>query len=198
MQNKIRAWSSLLLSSIFFTSVLMEYIPTPQDIIEFTFLANFGIGFLLLLTGIRLFWQKKAFPDILYHTGLAKILLVFIICLIGLSGLYQIHFEGEFFFLHVINPLLFLLYNVIFVKKLTSWQPVLLIPIPVVLYLLLDFIYSTICGKFIYNLLEAGKLSFIEIAGTSILCYSFVLIEGFLSLLLHRLLRNCRKITDAS
>ena len=60
MQNKIRAWSSLLLSSIFFTSVLMEYIPTPQDIIEFTFLANFGIGFLLLLTGIRLFWQKKA------------------------------------------------------------------------------------------------------------------------------------------
>ena len=120
MQNKIRAWSSLLLSSIFFTSVLMEYIPTPQDIIEFTFLANFGIGFLLLLTGIRLFWQKKAFPDILYHTGLAMILLVFIICLIGLSGLYQIHFEGEFFFLHVINPLLFLLYNVIFVKKLTS------------------------------------------------------------------------------
>lgn len=190
MQNKIRAWSSLLLSAIFFTSVLMEYIPTPQDIIEFTFLANFGIGVLLLLTGIQLFRQKKAFADILYHIGLAMILLVFIICLIGLSGIYQIHFEGEFFFLHVINPLLFLLYNVAFVRKITSWNVLFLIPLPVVLYLFFDLIYGTIRGKFIYNLLETGKLTLIKIAAAFILCYAFTFLEGLFSLLLHRFLKD--------
>ncbi|HBI61040.1 MAG TPA: hypothetical protein DDY31_07490, partial [Lachnospiraceae bacterium] len=62
MQNKIRAWISLFLSAVFFITVFMEYIPTPQDIIELTFLANFGIGILLLLTGIRLLKGGKFFP----------------------------------------------------------------------------------------------------------------------------------------
>ncbi len=190
MQNRIRAWCSLFLSAIFFITVLMEYIPTPQDIIEFTFLANFGISILLLLTALKLFRNRKAFPNIAYHISLVMIMLVFIICLIGLSGIYQIHFEGEFFFLHVVNPVLFLCYNVIFVEKISHWKSLLFIPVWVIFYLLLDVIYGAIRGKFIYNLHETGTLNLIKLAGAVILSYSFVLLTGLLSLLLHSFLRK--------
>jgi len=190
MQNRIRAWCCLFLSAIFFITVLMEYIPTPQDVIEFTFLANFSIGILLLLTALKLFRNQKAFPDIAYHMSLVMMMLIFIICLIGLSGIYRIHLEGEFFFLHVVNPILFLCHNVIFVKKINNGKSLLLIPIPVIFYLLFDFIYGTIRGKFIYNLFETGTLDFIKLTKAGILSYGFVLLTGLLSLLLHDFLRN--------
>ncbi len=190
MQNRIRAWCSLFLSAIFFITVLIEYIPTPQDIIEFTFLANFGISILLLLTALKLFRNKKNFPSIVFHTSLVLIMLVFIICLIGLSGIYQTHFEGEFFFLHAVNPVLFLCYSVIFVEKISRWKSLLLIPIWVIFYLLLDVIYGIIRGKFIYNLFETETINLIKLAGAGILSYNFVLLTGLLSLLLHSFLRH--------
>ena len=197
MQNKIRAWSSLFLSAVFFITVFMEYIPTPQDIIELTFLTNFGIGILLLLTGIRLLKGGKFFPTIVYQIGLVTIMLVFIICLAGLTGIYKTHFEGEFFFLHVVNPLLFFFYNIIFIECPKNKKSVLLTPVPAILYLYLDLIIGSLSGKYIYDITPKEEWNIIKSIGVSAISYFFILFIGYILYFFTLYLKtSCKRKSD--
>ena len=52
----------------------------------------------------------KKIPGIIYHMWLVTILLVCIVSCVG-----HFNFHGAFFFLHLVNPLVFLVYYMVFI-----------------------------------------------------------------------------------
>ena len=66
---------------------------------------SIALGILLLFTGINMLGKKKKIPSVIYHIWLVTILLVCTISCIG-----HFNFHGVFFFLHLVNPFVFLVY----------------------------------------------------------------------------------------
>ena len=95
--------------------VLIGYIPQPEYLVELTCVSNMLGGLLLLLDGVLNITKKKAFPNAFYMNITVSILIVFLVCMGSLIGAYKFNFNGAFFFMHVINPIVFVVYYIIFV-----------------------------------------------------------------------------------
>lgn len=155
MEGNIKAYISIALGILFCASVLIGYIPIPEYIIELTCISNSCIGILLLITGINILGKKKKIPDIIYLMWLAAILLVCIISCVG-----HFNFHGAFFFLHLVNPLLFLAYYMFFIDDAAKGKKVLLAPVPVMIYLVFDYIIGKLRGRFVYGIFEVNEIGF--------------------------------------
>lgn len=133
----------------------MGYMPIPEYVIELTCISNSCIGILLLFTGINILRKKKEFPNIIYHMWLVTILLVCIISCVG-----HFNFHGAFFFLHLVNPIIFLIYYMVFIDDTKKIKKILLTPIPVMIYLIFDYIIGMLRGKFVYGIFEVNEITF--------------------------------------
>lgn len=121
MERNIKAYISIALGILFCGSVLIGYIPILEYVIELTCISNLFIGILLLFTGINMLGKKKKIPSIIYHLCLVTILLVCIISCVG-----HFNFHGAFFFLHLVNPFVFLVYYMAFIDDSKSIKKILL------------------------------------------------------------------------
>lgn len=151
---KGKAYISIALGILFCGSVLIGYMPIPEYAIELTCISNSCIGILLLFTGINMLGKKKEIPGIIYHMWLVTILLVCIVSCVG-----RFNFHGAFFFLHLVNPLVFLGYYIVFVDDSKKSKQILLAPIPVMMYLAFDYIVGMLKGRFVYGIFKVTAVN---------------------------------------
>lgn len=179
--QRIRAAVSLGIAVMLIVSVFVGYVPQPQYIKELTCISNFGLGILFLVSAVRQLRGKKEWPGLVYGCGAVTILLVFIICMVSLTGMYRMNFQGAFLFLHVINPLAVLAYYMVFVDKKRRGRArgVFLMPCAAVLYLLADYIGGKVGGAFVYGFFEPAELSFLPAVLVGAVIYLMLLAVGF-------------------
>ena len=151
--KEIKSYVSIILGIVFCASVLVGYIPIPEYLIELTCFSNTLIGILLIFTGINFIVKGKSFSSIFYHMGLVTILLVCIVSCVG-----HFNFKGAFFFLHLVNPVLFLLYYMFFIEDDKNLKKILYTPIPVIIYLAFDYIIGRVTGHFVYGIFDVNEM----------------------------------------
>lgn len=152
--NKIKGCVSIILGIVFCASVLVGYTPIPEYLIELTCFSNMLIGILLIFTGINFIVKGKCFSSIFYHMGLVTILLVCIVSCVG-----HFNFKGAFFFLHLVNPVLFLLYYMFLVEDDKNFKKLLYTPVPVMIYLVFDYIIGRVTGHFVYGIFDVNEMN---------------------------------------
>lgn len=158
MERNIKAYISIVLGILFCGSVLVGYMKNAEYVIELTCISNSCIGVLLLFTGINILGKKKKFSGTIYHMWLVAILLVSIISWVG-----HFNYYGAFFFLHFVNPLLFLVYYIVFIDDAKKYIKNLLTPMLVMGYLVFDYIIGKLRGKFIYGIFKVDEIDFADI-----------------------------------
>lgn len=152
--KKIKGYVSVILGIVFCVSVLVGYIPIPEYIFELTCISNTLIGILLVFSGINLIVKGKCFPSTIYHMGVVTILLVCVVSCIG-----HFNFKGAFFFLHLVNPLVFFVYYIIFIDDKKNIKKVLYTPIPVIVYLAFDYVIGKVTGRFVYGIFDVNEMN---------------------------------------
>lgn len=146
---------------------------------ELTFISNFSCGLLLLLDGIVSLIRKKALPAILYQFVLPCILSVFCTVFFKIFGWFDFNFEGMFFFMHGINPMLVLAMFLFatelkFKDKKDYLRRIFIAPAMAMCYALFDYIRFLITGSLVYGLVPAERLTFIIAAIIGIVYYASV------------------------
>lgn len=168
-------------------SVLIGYIPQPEYLVELTCVSNTLGGLLLLIDGILNIIKKKSFPNSFYLNVAVSILMVFLVCMGSFTGAYKFNFKGAFFFMHVINPIAFVICYMLFVNEQgRKIRLVLTAPIMIMLYLLFDYIRSRIVGKFVYGFVEPGELTFFYAIISGVVMYIFMYLLGLSLFALNR------------
>lgn len=177
---------------VMIVTVLVGYIPEPQYLIELTCISNMLGGILLLVDGI-LNINNKNLPTSAYLNICLCILIVFCVCIGSLSGFYKFNFSGAFFFLHVINPILFIACYLVFCndtnKKISH---IFIAPVLMILYLLFDYIQCKFTGAFVYGFVTPEEIPLVYAAIIGIIIYMSMclLAFGFLKINKHMHNRN--------
>ena len=144
---------------------------------------------MLLFTGISLLLKKKEIPSIIYHMWLVTIVLVCIISCVG-----HFNFHGAFFFLHLVNPLAFLVYYMVFIDDIKEIKKILLSPIPVMIYLVFDYIIGMLRGKFVYGIFEVYEMNLAIIVLVVCGVYISLLMLAFITQYFNQKLKKLRAV----
>lgn len=152
----IKIGLSFTIAFVLVFTALFTYREHFAETYELTFLSSFAVGVFFVVSGILLLLNKNI-PQILYLCSTILLLIVFFVC-IAFSNQFQM--SGGFVFLHIVNPLLVLVYYFIFCDLTET--TVKLVPtvaaIPL-LYLAFMLIFGSITGNYIYffmNIEEVG------------------------------------------
>lgn len=176
-------------------TVLIGYIPQPEYLIELTCISNTLGGLLLLTDGILNIISKKAYPGSFYRNITVSIFVVFLVCMGSLAGAYQFNFNGAFFFMHVINPVVFLLCYMFFVNEQgCKIRSVLTAPVMTIGYFLFDYIRYRFTGEFVYGFIELEKFALVWAVLAGIVSYAFLCVLSLILFALNRFVH--RKKTD--
>lgn len=172
-------------------TVLIGYIPQPEYLVELTCVSNTLGGLLLLADGIRNTAKKKKFPNSLYLNAAVSILMVFLVCMGSLTGVYSFNFRGAFFFMHVINPIAFIVCYILFVNEQDrKIKFVLTAPVMAGMYFVFDYIRCQFTGKFVYGFVEPKELTFFYAVITGFVMYIFMYLLGLGLFALNRLVHK--------
>ena len=172
-------------------SVLIGYAPHPEYLIELTCISNTLGGLLLLADGILGITKKRGFPNSFYLNIAVSILIVFLVCAGSLAGVHKFNFAGAFFFMHVINPIAFVICYLLFVKEQgRKMKAVLTAPIMILLYLLFDYIRSRFTGEFVYGFVEPGELTLFYAVIAGLVMYLFAYLLGLSLFALNRIIHK--------
>ena len=150
---------------------------------ESTFISNTSCGIVLLFDGMIELSMNKKVPAWIYQMVLLCTNVVFFCCIFTLLGWHSFNFSGAFFFLHAINPPLFLsIYLLCAELKIESKSDyikrIFISPIMIMSYLLFDYIRYIITGDLVYGLISPESLTF----GTAMLIgIGFYLLMTFMS-----------------
>ena len=145
---------TFLLSLLLIISPLYAYRGNYTYTYELTFLSNFSTGIFMLIAGILLCVDKKA-PQILFLDFSMLLLIVFGVT-VSFSGNFNM--TGDMFFLHVINPILFIAYYLIFSDQNTTKKGLVLTVLCMpVTYLIFAVFYGRIAGNYIYFFLDYNR-----------------------------------------
>lgn len=175
--------------------VFIGYIPQPEYLVELTCISNTIGGLLLFVDGIRNIRKKKNFPGIFYLNVTVSIFMVFLVCMGSLTGIYKFNFKGPFFFLHVINPIAFIVCYTLFVNEQgRKIRFALTAPIMIIVYFLFDYIYCQFTGKFVYGFVEPEDFSFFYAIIAGFVLYIFVSLLGLCLFALNRFVH--KKVID--
>lgn len=157
---------------------------------ELTFLSIFCAGLFFLTAGVCTGMGKQV-PQILYLCFAVLLFLVMAVCLV-FSGNFS--FSGAFLFLHLIDPLVVLVY--FFLAANMRSVPGKLLPIALLMlmaYLIFSLLFGMATKNYIYFFLDynqvgvAYTVAFILIAGVALLLISWLFWLG------NRLLRRAQE-----
>lgn len=176
-----------IIGIILILTTIITYLGHFTYLYELTFLSNFGAGIFFIIVAI-MNYKNKNIPQIIYLCFTILLLMVFLICIAFIT---EFNFSGGLLFLHVINPLIVLLYfayicNMKDVKKV-SVLSVLIMPL---IYLIFAIIYGNMTENYIYFFLDykskgiAFSVAFIFVVALCIVLISYGIY--FLNILLHR------------
>lgn len=190
IKNVIKVAAGLLM----IVSVLIGYIPQPEYLIELTCISNTLGGLLLFADGILSMTKKKICFNSLYLNVTASIFIVFLICVGSLFGSYNFNFSGAFFFLHVINPIIFVCFYLIFVnEQVRKMRCVLIAPTMTMVYLLFDYVRYRIKGEFVYGFIENEELTLAWVIAAAIIAYAFMYLLSLSLFALNRFVHKRKK-----
>ncbi len=191
MNLKIRRICFALLGIYLVLSAILTYaIQAPIFFYEMTFCSNLlnGVAYII---GAVLLHKKKNLPDIIFLIPAMAIALTFLISVgCTLMGMH-FNFEGGFFPLHVINPILvFIFYFFFHDRKKFSIKDTLLSPLMINLYLIFDYIFFKSTGHFIYGILGNNDMGFPTYLLIFIITYAVIGAMGALTCFLQSILRK--------
>lgn len=158
MESKFQQPVTLGTAVVFISTALYAYRGRSGSLHELTFLSNFLSG--VFLSGTFLFRRLgRKVPQILYFDCMMLLFLVLIVCT-AFTGVFK--FNGLFFFLHMLNPLLMILYYFLFcdmnrVHKARQALSALAAPI---LYLIFAAVYGKTTGDSIYFFLNVKEYGY--------------------------------------
>lgn len=190
IKNIIKVVAGLLM----IVSVLIGYIPQPEYLIELTCISNTLGGLLLFADGILSMTKKKICSNSLYLNVTASIFIVFLICVGSLFGSYNFNFSGAFFFLHIINPIIFVCFYMIFVNEQgRKMRCVLIAPTITMVYLLFDYVRYRFTGEFVYGFIENEEFTFAWVIVVAIITYAFMYLLSLSLFALNRFVHKRKK-----
>lgn len=173
--------------------VLIGYIPQPEYLIELTCISNTLGGLLLLVDGILNIKNKKMHLNSFYLNITVSILIVFLVCMGSFTGMYEFNFSGAFFFMHVINPIVFVVCYMLFVNEQEQKiRFVLTAPIMIMVYLLFDYIRYQFTDEFVYGFIKPEELTFVWAIIAGIVIYAFTYMLSLILFALNRLVHKMR------
>lgn len=172
-------------------AVIIGYMPQPEYLVELTCISNTLGGLLLLSDGILNMTKKKNLPHAFYLNVSVSILVVFLVCMGSLTGAYNFNFKGAFFFMHVIDPILFIACYMLFVnERCRKFRFALTAPVMIMAYLLFDCIRCRFTGKFVYGFIEPEELTFFYAIISGIVIFVFVCVLGLGLFAINRLIHK--------
>ena len=169
MDNKVSIKIAKIIVGLFIlVTAFVGYNFDPSHMYELTFISNSSCGLLLLLDGTVGLFKKKALPTILYQLVLPCINTVFFTVFFKLFGWHDFNFSGMFFFMHAINPIIFLLMYLFMTKlelknRADYIRRIFIAPIMIMAYALFDFVRFVITGELVYGLIATDKLNYISV-----------------------------------
>lgn len=179
-------------------TAICGYFAPIGNIYELTFISNFTAGIVLLSDGALGLLLNKNVPALIYQMVLQCIITVFSTCVFTLLGLFSFNFTGAFFFLHIINPPVFLLIYLFCVEsKIESGSDllknILISPLMATCYLIFDLVRFFITGFLVYGLIRA---EIINAVSAIFIVIGFYLLMAFMSFGLIKLKLFVQKKTD--
>lgn len=175
------------------TVVLIGYIPQPEYLVELTCISNTLGGLLLLADGILNITKKKTHLNFFYLNVTVSILIVFLVCMGSFTGVYKFNFNGAFFFMHVINPIAFVVCYMLFVNEQDrKIRFVLTAPIMTMVYFLFDYIRYHFTGEFVYGFIKPEELTLVRAIIAGIVIYASIYILSLILFALNRLLHKMK------
>lgn len=149
-------------------TAIIGYHNSLEYLYELTFLSNFMGGLVLLTDGILNCIFNRQIPIIIFQMLIVVTNVVFCTSILTLFGFHTFNFSGPFFFLHTINPIIFLLLYLFITRLEIKSKKEYLIrifvsPIIIMVYLMFDFIRYCITGNLIYGLISTENLTVISV-----------------------------------
>lgn len=157
MENKvlkiIKISSAFALALLFLTTVLYSYWEYMSSFYYMTFLGNFLTGIFLFIVGILWIFNKNI-PQFLILCFTVLMALVF-----GVTMATQdFYFSDGYLFLHVINPLLMVIFYLLISNQLSvKWYFVFTACAMPLAYMIFAFIFGAHTGDYIYYYLDYKK-----------------------------------------
>ena len=171
--------------------VFIGYIPQPEYLIELTCVSNTLGGLLLLTDGIFSITKKKTFPNSFYLNVTVSLLVVYFVCMGSLTGAYKFNFSGVFFFMHVINPIAFLIYYMFFVNEHDrKIKFALTAPTMTMTYFLFDYTRYKFTGEFVYGFIKPEELTFAWAIIAAVVIYALLYLFSLSLFMLNRLVHK--------
>ena len=179
MKNAIK----IFLGVAIIATAIIGYRNSLEYTYELTFLSNSICGLVLLLDGTLYCIFKKNIPIIIYQMVLLCTNVVFFTCIFSLLGWHSFNLNGAFFFLHAINPPLFMVIFMFFTKlkikdKTDYIKRIFISPLLIIGYIIFDFIRYFITGRLVYGLVNTESLTAVSVPLIGI---GFYLLMAFMS-----------------
>lgn len=163
-------------------SVLMGYLPEPECMVELTCLSNTAAGILLIVEEYQEWKYGQTIFSNAYLIMSATLFLVFVVCTGSLSGAYHMNMSGAFFFLHVVNPIAFLIiYFTRVNERKHSIRKCFLSPLFVMLYLVFDYSIGYGSGHFVYGFITPQELGIFQATVIAVILYGVVYFMGVIA-----------------
>lgn len=186
----------ILVGLLMFITVLIGYIPQLEYLVELTCISNMFGGLLLLTDGILGITKKEVHLNSFYLNITVSIFIVFFICMGSLTGIYKFNLNGAFFFLHVINPIVFVICYMLFVNEQNrKTKAIMNAPIMVVLYFLFDYIRYQLTGEFVYGFIKLNEFSFTSAIIVGVTIYAFICLFSLTFFTLNKFVHKKYRIT---
>ncbi len=151
----IKICFSFVIAFVLVFTALFTYREHLAETYELTFLSSFIDGIFFAACGVFLIFNKRV-PQILFLCATILLLIVFFVC-IAFSKQFQM--SGGFAFLHIVNPLLVLVYYLLLCDlsetTIKSVPAVAAIPL---LYLTFVLIFGSATGNYIYFFMNYEKV----------------------------------------
>lgn len=183
--------AKIMMGLLMLAVVFIGYIPQPEYLIELTCVSNTLGGLLLLTDSIFSITKRKNCPNSFYLNITVSLLVVYFVCIGSLTGAYKFNFSGAFFFMHVINPIAFLIYYMLFVNEHDrKIKFVLTAPTMTMMYLLFDYIRYKFTGEFVYGFIKPEELTLDRAIIAAIVIYALLYLFGLFLFMLNRLVHK--------
>ncbi len=189
--KKVIAVCEIVLGILMPVMAIIGYFPEPELVVEFSCLSNVVTGIWLIIDGILKLKGKKI-PVRFFGNSCVGLFVVFAICMGSLTGAYHMNFKGAFMFLHVISPILVMLFYIIFCDDSEGKAifKLLLNPVFLMVYFLFDFILGKARGYFVYGFFDEPGFGILQALIFGVVVYILLFGVGGIFLLLNKIFHH--------
>ena len=185
--SKIRKYIDLAFSILFILSVILGYYKDISHMSEYCFISGLLVGITFFLSYLYQQKHEKPLNACIYLACLVDIFVIFVATVsIGLN------LEGAFWFIHIINPIILLIYWFVFCdQRIMNWKGTFAVVVFPLLYMLFAFILFKISGNcpFPASLIFMDYTGFIPLVIIVALAIALWVL-GYILHMLNRLIRR--------